>query len=417
MFQSIIFTGKLIKKRPLRSLLTIIQIGLGVWIVATILTMNFQANHRIAATLNKFGENLAQIHITKEVWIDEHSLVGESRHFTMEDIERLKQESSNIDSIFVFEQAFSTQLKHKGLTYRLRGMGEVSAETISALELRFTEGGPFTTMDIEQSNQVAVISTELSKQLFPKESAIGKSIQISSIYGDEYLDFQVVGVYQPLDPLMQMFFQEATMLVPIDSRNASADKEYSIEEYYYEVYIKSKPGAAFAAIEDAQLIVGDDEFRVRANYLSDYGRGISSVITGMSLFFGALALVAIIISSLGILSIMQVNVVERTREIGLRKALGASRLSIVYQVLNESFVLSFLGAIVGIGAAMLSSDYIIDGLLNQAFGFIDSINLGNFHPLAAIYSCAMAVILGLIFGLYPAVQAARLPAVEALRDS
>lgn len=417
MFQSIVFTGRLIKKRPLRSLLTILQIGLGVWIVTTILTMNFQANHRIEAALDKFGENLASINLEKEIIMDEHNIMGENRPFAIEDIIRLKQESPNIDSVFIYENAYSSQLRHNELTYRLRGMAEVSAEALSTLELELVEGYFFTPLDVEQKNPVAVISTDLSKQLFPNQTAVGQTIQIAAIYENEYLPFEIIGVYKPLDPLLQIFFQEATMLIPVGSRESTAERDYSYNRSYYQVYIKSKPGAAYAAVDDAQLILGDDEYQIRAYYLSEYGRAFSSMITGISLFLGALAFVAIIISSLGILSIMLVNVVERTREIGLRKALGASKLSIVHQVLNESFIFSLLGAAVGIVASVLSSGYIIDGLLNQAFAFYQGIDIGKFHPLAALYSCAMALVLGLIFGLYPAVQAARMPAVEALRDA
>jgi len=110
-----------------------------------------------------------------------------------------------------------------------------------------------------------------------------------------------------------------------------------------------------------------------------------------------------------------VNVVERTREVGLRKALGASKLSIVVQVLYESLVFALFGAIVGVVGAVLSNRYIIDGLLKDFF-YQSMPNLGQFHPLAAAYSGALALILGALFGLYPAISAAKLPVVDALRD-
>lgn len=417
LLQTLIFTSRLIKKRPLRSLLTIIQIALGVWIVTTILTMNFQANDRIEATLNKFGENIARISLEREQIIDGMRVPTELGNFSSEDISRLHAESSSIESVFVYNSTWQTRVKHNDLLYNLRGMAEVSAEAIPALDLNIIEGFAFTTQDVEQNNQVVVVSSDLGNQLYPNQSAIGKHVEIQSVFGrDDFITYEIIGVYEPIDPILTMFFDEATMLIPLGSRESTAERELVYTPFYHQLYIKSHPGAAFAAVEEAQLIFGDDDFNVRAFYLSEYGNTFTSMINQMSMILGAFAFVAIIISSLGILSIMLVNVVERTREIGLRKALGASKSSIIRQILNESFMFSLLGALIGIIASFLSSGYVINGLLNQAF-YLSIGDLGQLHPTAAIYSGIMALVLGLVFGLYPAVQAAKMPAVEALRDA
>ena len=122
---------------------------------------------------------------------------------------------------------------------------------------------------------------------------------------------------------------------PQGSRYRSAEWDDYTPPIYGNIFIKSYPGKSAEAVMDAQLILGYDDFTVEAHYLSDMGRAFSSSINYMSMILGAFAFVAIVISSLGILSIMLVNVVERTREIGLRKALGASKVSIILQVLPD----------------------------------------------------------------------------------
>ncbi|HKM17816.1 MAG: ABC transporter permease [Firmicutes bacterium] len=413
---SFVFTMRLIKKRPLRSLLTILQIALGVWIVATILTMNLQAQDQVNSVLNHFGENIIRLSLQREI-MDQGSIRGYQGFSLSEtDLIRLKQESTHIESVFTVEPAWNAKLKAHGLTYQVRGLAEVTAGTISALELKLLEGYAFTDYDQEQGNLVALISTDVSKQLFPDQSAVGKTIELESLYGDEYLTFEIIGVFEPINPLLQIFFQEMTIIIPLDSRAKTTGTERIHRANYSNVYVKSYPGSAHAAVSDAQVILASDDYNVNADYLSDTGRMFTSAIMGMSLFLGVFAFVAIIISSVGILSIMMVNVVERTREIGLRKALGASRFSIVIQVLYESLVFALLGAVTGIVGSVLSNRYMIDGLLKDFF-FQSMQDLGQFHPWAAVYSSGLALIMGAIFGLYPAIAAARLPVVEALREA
>lgn len=183
--ESLVFTMRLIRKRPL-GLLTILQIALGVWIVAAILTMNFQAQDRIEATMDKFGENMMQIYLQREIPMGEH-YAYEGGAIYREDLERLKQESENIEAVFTLDNVWYIRLQAHGLEYQLRGLTETSADAISALNLKIVEGYAFTKQDEDQGNRVALISTEISNQLFPNESPIGKTVSIGSEFDQEYL--------------------------------------------------------------------------------------------------------------------------------------------------------------------------------------------------------------------------------------
>lgn len=413
---SFIFTIRLIKKRPLRSLLTILQIALGVWIVATILTMNLQAVDRINAVFNRFGENLVQISLQPEFDASGSILAVSSLALEQEDLLRLRQESPNIESVFTVQPTWNIQIKAHGLLYQLRGLTEISHEAISALGLKIVDGHAFTAQDEEQRNPVALVSTTLAQQLFPGESAVGKAVEVQAGFADQFIPFEIIGVYEPIDSLLQIFFQEMTMLIPPESRAGTGLLGPVYRSFTSTVYIKARSGKAHDAVADAQAILRRENVTISAEYFSEYGRLFSQSITRMFLYLGAFAFIAIVISSLGILSIMLVNVVERTREIGLRKALGATKLSIVGQVLYESIVFSLFGSVIGIIGAALSTPYIIEGLL-QNFFFQTVPNLGQFHPLAAVMSAALALILGAIFGLYPALSAAKLTVLDALREA
>ncbi|HHY09242.1 MAG TPA: FtsX-like permease family protein [Firmicutes bacterium] len=190
------------------------------------------------------------------------------------------------------------------------------------------------------------------------------------------------------------------------------------ERYYSDIFIKATPGQIHAAVGDAQFLLAprlEDGAEVRGEYFSDTNRFFAEQIRNISLFLGAFAFIAILISSIGILSIMLVSVVERTREIGLRKALGASKGTIVSQVLNESFVFSILGSLVGLLAASLSARPFLN-ILAQDLVSPRLSDLGGLHPLAALLAFALTVAAGQIFSLYPALQAAGLVPVDALRE-
>ena len=183
--------------------------------------MNLQALDRIDAVFNRFGENLVQISLQPE--IDPSGVVRSIGGLGLqpEDLLRLRQESTNIESVFRIQPAFNSRIKAHGLTYELWGLTEISHEAISALQLRIVEGHGFTAQDEEQKNPVALVSTDLAQQLFPGESAVGKAVEMQVMFTDQFVPFEIIGVYEPLDPLLQVFFQQMTMLIPLDSRSGT----------------------------------------------------------------------------------------------------------------------------------------------------------------------------------------------------
>lgn len=404
------FTLRIVKKRPLRSLLTVLQMGLGVWVVAIILSLNFQGLGALKHQ-DALKDSLARISIASFGEFEDGSMAaGTTNNLREIDAERL-MESEYIEDAFIYEQSWGTII-FDGMLYKLNSPAQASANYARAMGLELVEGNFFTKQDQDQENAVAVISETISKQLFPKESAIGKNITLQR--ADEY---EIIGVYKDLPVSLFGHSGFTHMLMPLRSFYYGFDD--SEERVYDNIIIKSKPGKIYDAVEDAKVILADrsvDDMEVHGEYLKDSDQWMEEGIRSITIFLGVFAFIAIVISAIGILSIMLVSVVERTKEIGLRQALGASKIKIVAQILNEALVFSLLGGFFGLFMAYFSAEKLIAFLLKE---ISDSQlgNLGGLHPKAAVIAVGLSILIGQIFGLYPAIQGAKMPPVEALRDN
>ncbi|MDI9412513.1 MAG: ABC transporter permease [Bacillota bacterium] len=405
------FTLRIVKKRPLRSLLTVLQMGLGVWVVAIILSLNFQGLGALKHQ-DALKDSLARISIASFGEFEDGSMAaGTTNNLREIDAERL-MESEYIEDAFIYEQSWGTNIIFDGMLYKLNSPAQASANYARAMGLEFVEGNFFTKQDQDQKNAVAVISETISKQLFPKESAIGKNITLQ--HADEY---EIIGVYKDLPVSLFGHSGFTHMIMPLRTFYYGFDD--SEEQVHDNIIIKSKPGKIYDAVEDAKVILADrsvDDMEVHGEYLKDSDQWMEEGIRSITIFLGVFAFIAIVISAIGILSIMLVSVVERTREIGLRQALGASKIKIVAQILNEALVFSLLGGFFGLFMAYFSAEKLIAFLLQE---IADSQlgNLGGLHPKAAVIAVGLSILIGQIFGLYPAIQGAKMPPVEALRDN
>ena len=406
------------KKRPLRSLLTILQMALGVWIVAIILSLNFQAGGSLDAINQTLGDSLAKISVSKEEQFAGGGVgISSTSNLRLSDLEQLVQ-SEFIDSAFIYQEQWQVNIMVNGVAYSVSQAAETTADYAQGMNLELAEGYFFTKADLEQQSKVVLISEMIAEQLFPNQSPMGKTIEMGDYAGGR-TEFEIIGVYKPQSLLLEFFISPAHLIFPLGSTQPAWFFEGDYEPTYMNIVIRSKPGQVYEAVADAQVLLSDrslDEMAIRGEYFQDSNRYFSEQIRTITLFLGAFAFIAILISAIGILSIMLVSVVERTREIGLRQALGASKGVIIRQVLNESFVFSALGAFFGLVVAAFTTDRLLNLLLYEMI-YPKISNVGGLHPQAALLSLALALLMGQIFGFYPALQAAKMPPVEALRDN
>lgn len=272
------------------------------------------------------------------------------------------------------------------------------------------KGSAFSKVDVDSGAHVAVIGPVLATTLFGQNmDPIGKNVRLKNV------SFRVVGVLEKGGTGAFGVDQDNLVLIPL----TVGQKELLGINYYSDIVIEADPGYDIAFVKSRVTFAlrqnhgisdpNKDDFTIRTqeDALSLLGN-ITSILT---IFLAAIASISLVVGGIGIMNIMLVSVTERTREIGLRKAVGATNRDILEQFLIESVLLTFLGGIIGIavGAAMVSLIYVI---LSTFF----SIGWVFAFPLSAvILSLIVSGISGIAFGIYPARQAAIKNPIEALR--
>jgi len=275
---------------------------------------------------------------------------------------------------------------------------------------RVTEGEFIAEEHILGRSSVALLGPDVAEKLFGrKEGLVGETVRI------EGQPFRVMGVLESKGG-SSFSNQDDRVLVPFTTAQARLIRRSTPDQVdLLMVQAISAQAVPQAAEEIAQILryrhkteIGADDFTIltQQDFL-DTARTITNILT---IFLGGIAAISLLVGGIGIMNIMLVSVTERTREIGLRKALGARRIDILVQFLTESIVLSLFGWLVGIGLGWLIS-YVV--------GQIAAANNADINPAIGLDTILLATLfstaVGLFFGLYPANRAASLEPVEALR--
>lgn len=253
-------------------------------------------------------------------------------------------------------------------------------------------------------DQVAVIETEVAERLFGRVDPMGRTLRI----GDK--PFRVIGVYQKPGNIFQPPGQEIGAVIPFEAahRNFRYDETNSLF-----ISVKPRPGTSVSEAQDLVTVALRRARHLRPGMPNTFDlitqdQILSIVGKFTNIFFIAmvsLSSVALMVGGIGVMAIMMVSVTDRTREIGLRKAMGATRQEILWQFLIEAATLTLIGGLLGILAG-LGAGELIKQLLKLESGV----------PVwSAVVACAVSIAIGLGFGLYPANRAARMDPVEALR--
>jgi putative ABC transport system permease protein len=266
------------------------------------------------------------------------------------------------------------------------------------------QGAFFTRNDVESAANVAVIGATVRKNLFGAVDPIGQTIRIKN------LPFKVTGVLISKGQSAAMGQdQDDTIIIPI----TTLQKKLTGETWLRSIMVSAvSKEASFAAQQQIEALLRDrhrirpgqdDDFFVRN--LADIADLADQAGRVMTLLLASIASVSLIVGGIGIMNIMLVSVTERTREIGIRMAIGATESDVQRQFLIEAVVLSLIGGAIGILAG-LGSSYVITNVLGWAV---------SISPLAIGTAVIFSMAVGIFFGFYPARKAARLDPIEALR--
>lgn len=276
------------------------------------------------------------------------------------------------------------------------GIG-VTAEYQEIADLALQAGRGIQPTDLEWRTNVAVIGTEIAEELFESYDVIGKTFQMSN------RTFTAVGLLEESGTDFTGSL-DARVLIPLTTAQRISDSA-SVSTCYVQAASSNDIALAQSMTEAFLYAKTGDEDAYSVLNMSALLDTLDSVMSKVSLMLGGIAAISLLVGGIGIMNIMLVSVAERTREIGIRKAIGARRADIMSQFLIEACTLSILGGLIGLGVSAL-------GL--RAFGLIANLNV-RLEWSAAVGALLFCVLIGVIFGSYPASKASRMTPIDALQ--
>jgi len=400
-----------LKINKMRSALTMLGIIIGVGSVILMMSLGGGAQNLIIGRISSMGSN--------NIYVEPGSSQGS---FSQQAIDELNQKSlkerdaiaiakdPNVEEVAVMVYGtgrISYQDTDKKITY-IGG----SADSFDISNLSVVNGRSINEDDVQEMGRVVVLGHKLASDLFGEDDPIGQSVRLGK------LDLNVIGVLEEKGGQVFQTFDDYAY-IPY----TTAQKLLLGVDYLNAILVKAKNEKLINQVEDNIRITlrenhniynpeGDlskDDFKAMSQVEM---AGMMTQITGiLTAFLSSIAAIALFVGGIGIMNIMLVSVTERTKEIGLRKAVGARNKDIMNQFLFEAVTLTLLGGIIGfLGGTLISfgASIALTSALKTNWGF--TIPIG-----AVILSFGVATVIGLIFGIYPARKASKLNPIEALR--
>jgi len=388
----------------LRSFLTVLGIIIGVSSVIIMVAIGNGAKLEIEKQISSIGSNLIIILPVATSSGGVRFGTGTQMTLTIQDAEALKKESPYIeDTTFSIHEVLQVVYKNMNWSSLVRG---TNTSFFRIQEWELERGRFFNEEDIKSGNRVAVIGYTVVKNLFGLEDPIDKTIRIKKI------PFKVIGILKDKGTSPRGDDQDDVILVPYTTAQRNLFGNI-LPDRVRVIYIKARSlNDLFQAENDVKSILRqrhkiqrnqEDDFSVRNITQFLQARQESSRV--MTFLLGAIASISLIVGGIGIMNIMLVSVTERTKEIGIRMAVGATTYHIQIQFLIEAILLSIIGSILGILlgiAGAFVSDFVFHF---KAILSLDSI----------IISLFLTMMVGVVFGFYPAYKASLLDPIEALR--
>jgi macrolide transport system ATP-binding/permease protein len=384
----------------MRSVLSILGILIGVAAVIAMLAVGQGAQDSIEKQLSSLGSNLLIVMPGSSKVHGISLQAGTVTRFTFNDVAAITKLEEQISRVYASISGRGQLVYgNKNWNTQVDGVGVNYAQMRDAQP---TIGRFFTEEELKMRTKVALIGTTVAKELFGDENPVGQTIKIN------LLNFKVIGILPPKGA-SAFRDQDDTAVIPV----TTAMYRVFGKEYLDAIFVEAKgPEAIAPAQESIQKIIikqhhlsksDEDSFQIRD--MSDIRKTLETTTRTMSLLLGAIAAISLLVGGIGIMNIMLVSVTERTREIGLRKAIGANNKDIMVQFLIEAMLMSFLGGILGIILGWAAAT-----MITVFAGWSVKVSL-----FSVILSTVFSLVVGVVFGLWPAKKAASLDPIEALR--
>jgi putative ABC transport system permease protein len=395
-----------LRSHKLRSLLTVLGVIIGVLTVIVIASILTGLRSNIIGLIEQYGtHNIYAFHLSTGIQIGPHERSEWQRKpLEVEDADAIARAAPSVQQVSYF--GFSNRsptLKYGRETYRNVQLQGVPPQHAQVTNLALSEGRFFNRVDDRRRNQVAVLGTDVAEALFPRYHRVaGRTILVDGSR------FTVIGILEK---------RKTTFLGSNDEDNAvyipyRTMKKLSPRSKFLLIVARAHEGLLEKALDEVEVVLRrqrglrfDQDSDFDLNTSDGFLQQFDSITSTIGLVAIAISGVGLLVGGIGVMNIMLVSVTERTREIGVRRAVGAKRRDIVFQFLFEASTLTTLGGILGILLAIVAS-YVIIFLIPEIPATI---------PIwAVVTGFLVSVSVGLIFGVWPAVKAAHLDPIEAL---
>jgi putative ABC transport system permease protein len=382
--QSIKMALKSIKGNKLRSVLTMLGMIIGVSSVIVLVSIAQGSTKNVTSQINQLGTNLLTVSsFSTDVALTEDKI----------------NELSKIDGVKAVSPVVSGRVNvKKDRTTSQVSVTGTNAAYSSVRDTKVSEGRFITDLDIEYRQKVAVIGSSTATTFFGTEDPVGQYLQI------EGTSYKVVGVLVSKGSSMGQG-GDNTIIVPLSTGQRLIGST-TISTVYLQGKSEDQMDAVMTLVEDkmASLFPNQSDSYSVTNQ-QDVMDTMSSVSDTMTLMLGGIASISLLVGGIGIMNIMLVSVSERTKEIGIRKAIGAKRRDVLIQFLIEAVVLSGVGGLIGIISG-LGIGKLVSSLFNLSVSFSTNVIL---------FSFLFSLVVGVVFGVFPANKASKLNPIQALR--
>jgi putative ABC transport system permease protein len=387
-----------IRRNLMRSTLTMLGIVIGVASVIVMVNLGNSATAQVAEQISSLGSNLLMVRTGQRLGFGQRS---EAENFDIEDAEAISREVGGVAAVapgasqpmtaIYGNQNWSTTVTGSDNNYFPVGNWNLA------------KGREFSPSELRAGAAVCILGDGVRKELFGSQNALGEKLRLNK------LSCQVIGLLESKGQSAGGRDQDDLVVIPLRTfwRRVAGKQDVQM------IYVSAREGASTSKVQrDIELLMRERR-RIAANEDDDFNvrdmKEIAAALTGttkvLTTLLGAVAAVSLLVGGIGIMNIMLVSVIERTREIGIRLAIGALEREVLMQFLVEAVVLSTFGGVFGIVLALTAS-VALAGLLHVPFVF---------NPGIVILSLLFSAAVGMIFGYFPARTATRLDPIDALR--
>lgn len=386
-----------IKANKMRSFLTMLGIIIGISSVITIASLGQTSKEVISKEFEAFGKNRVVIYMPYS------EQIKDSDYFNIEDIQKINAKYKE-DIEYISPSIYSSSEVRSGrnsANVEINGIAQGYENMVGNMDV--IKGRFINETDIKSRRDAAVIDEKLAEKFFGSSEAIGKTLRCE--VDSNVTDVKIIGVYRTKPSIFDTLGSSdmTTMYMPYSVFSSQLSFIGAIDIKITEDKPAQMTGQNIADFM-ARSKNREPGFYITQSTQQEQG-SIDNVLNTISLAIGAIAAISLLVGGIGIMNIMLVSVTERTREIGIRKSLGARRKDILLQFLTEAMIVSATGGIIGTTLGLLLSSGI--SIFLKVPPVID--------PAMVLISVAFSAIVGMFFGLYPANKAAKLDPIDALR--